>query len=120
MAYTRKYHRWKDEALYWRGMAYTQMLAISAVANDKLYECRCGDEPYTDGEMCPACFCIYVKWEMKRRHEETAEATESYTPSGSARHRIQHNIEASRKSQESKVKFVGPTPFNRSRRGGGR
>lgn len=31
-------------------------------------ECLCGQEPYTDGAMCPACFRVYCE-ELKGRFE---------------------------------------------------
>lgn len=59
--------RWKPEASWWRLHAHVQMLALSAVAKDPNYECQCGTPPYTDGDPCPKCFCL---WQL----EETRDA----------------------------------------------
>lgn len=57
---------WKREAIMWRGLANVQHLAITAVARDPLYQCRCGEKPYRDGQMCPQCFCIYAVEQIKQ------------------------------------------------------
>jgi hypothetical protein len=33
-------------------------LALVAIAKDEALECRCGDDPYTDGEECPKCTAL--------------------------------------------------------------
>jgi len=48
-----------------RYLAQMQDLALAAIARDPLYECRCGEEPYTDGEPCPKCFACIARQEFK-------------------------------------------------------
>ncbi len=67
-----KRRNWKREANCWNGLATIQQLAVAAVARDPNYECHCGDEPYTNGEMCPKCFCIYAMEEMKEMRKRFA------------------------------------------------
>lgn len=38
-------------------LAYT---ALKIIGDDDTLECRCGHDPYTDGELCPRCYA----WEM--------------------------------------------------------
>ena len=43
-------------------------LALKSIANDDALECRCGNDPYTDGEECPRCTAIAV---LEVEHPET-------------------------------------------------
>lgn len=38
-----------------RIVAQSYRLALTAIAKDEALPCRCGEEPYTDGEECPTC-----------------------------------------------------------------
>jgi len=71
-----KRHNWKREAKCWKGFAALQQLVIAAVAHDKLYQCQCGNEPYTDGDMCPKCFAEYAYYEMQEMQKRWAAAAE--------------------------------------------
>ncbi len=46
----------KVETEQWRQLG--SAVALSAINRDTSYECRCGEEPYTDGEQFPLCFAI--------------------------------------------------------------
>jgi hypothetical protein len=40
-------------------------MALEAIAGDEHLECRCGSEPYTDGELCPRCFAVDLLQRLK-------------------------------------------------------
>ena len=75
-AMTEKRHNWKQEAFAWKSFATMQGLALAAVAKDTLYECQCGNEPYVNGEQCPACFVLYAHAELKVKRKRFAEVAE--------------------------------------------
>lgn len=56
----------KREREAWRMLAHVQILAMAAVARDKDYGCRCGEEPYTDGAACPPCFAMMAHEQMNK------------------------------------------------------
>jgi hypothetical protein len=56
-----RFKHMEAEVNKWKSLAMQQDLAIAAVANDELYECMCGNEPYTDGEDCPKCFSVHAR-----------------------------------------------------------
>ena len=31
---------------------------LTELVNDDRYPCHCGDDPYTDGELCPKCAAL--------------------------------------------------------------
>ena len=41
-----------------RALESLNRMAWRAIANDPALKCRCGVEPYTDGEPCPKCWAI--------------------------------------------------------------
>lgn len=46
------------------------LVTLSAIAHDDALECRCGHDPYTDGEPCPKCFAIRMYDETFNRAPE--------------------------------------------------
>lgn len=47
-----------DEIDRLRIVAKSYRLALTAIGRDDALVCRCGHEPYTDGEECPACTAL--------------------------------------------------------------
>lgn len=41
-------------------VARTYRLALTAIGKDEALPCRCGTDPYTDGEECPKCTALSV------------------------------------------------------------
>jgi hypothetical protein len=50
---------WAKEAAHWRCLAHMLAMALNAIGRDPALPCRCGEDPYTDGDPCPKCFAAW-------------------------------------------------------------